>query len=230
MPVTIASARTARRRRARSRLAAEDGMTIVEVIVTALMVGLISLTLVGLDAAGKATADQRRRAQAFGVAQADQERIKGLSGDQLANLNQTRTVTLDGIAYSVTSAGQFLSQSAGVGQLLELGGGGRLREDLLDRRLDGQQPPPDRRPERRHPAGGRLAAGQGARPERRRSAGRADQRRRGAAEQLGGPALREHRRGRLHDLQRAPGRRLHGHARRSPDTSTRTATPRPTSR
>ena len=55
-------------------------LTIVEVAVAGLMVGLISLSLIGLDAAGK-TADQRRRAQAFQVAQADQERIKGLSAD-----------------------------------------------------------------------------------------------------------------------------------------------------
>ena len=88
-------------------------MTIVEVVVTSLMVGLIALTLIGLDAAGKTTADQRRRSQAFSVAQADQERIKGLSGDQISTLNQDRTVTLDGVAYSVHSTGQFLSQSAG---------------------------------------------------------------------------------------------------------------------
>jgi hypothetical protein len=88
-------------------------MTIVEVVVTSLMVGLIALTLIGLDAAGKTTADQRRRSQAFSVAQADQERMKGLSGDQISTLNQDRTVTLDGVAYSVHSSGQFLSQSAG---------------------------------------------------------------------------------------------------------------------
>lgn len=87
-------------------------MTIVEVAVTGLMVGLISLSLVGLDAAGKTAADQRRRAQAFQVAQADQERIKGLSADQIATLNQTRNVTLDAVNYTVTSTGQFLSSSA----------------------------------------------------------------------------------------------------------------------
>lgn len=96
-----------------ARLAAQDGMTMVEVVVSSLMVGLIALTLIGLDAAGKTTADQRRRSQAFSVGQADQERIKGLSGDQIATLDQDRTVTLDGVGYSVNSKGQFLSQSAG---------------------------------------------------------------------------------------------------------------------
>jgi len=99
-------------RTARTRLAAEDGLTIIEVAVTGLMVGLISLSLVGLDAAGKTAADQRRRAQAFQVAQADQERIKGLSADQIATLNQSRTVTLDSVTYTVNSTGQFLSSSA----------------------------------------------------------------------------------------------------------------------
>jgi Tfp pilus assembly protein PilV len=99
-------------KRFRNRVAAQDGLTLVEVAVTALMVGLISLSLVGLDAAGRTTADQRRRAQAFQVAQADQERIKGLSADQIASLNQTRTVTMDGVAYTVTSTGQFLNSAA----------------------------------------------------------------------------------------------------------------------
>ena len=96
----------------RARLAAQDGLSLIEVAVSGLMVGLIALSLIGLDAAGKTTADQRRRAQAFGIAQADQERIKGLSADQIATLNQSRTVTLDGVAYTVTSTGQFLSASA----------------------------------------------------------------------------------------------------------------------
>ncbi len=98
--------------RLRESVAADDGMTIVEVIVTCLMTGLIALTLVGLDAAGRTTADQRARSQAYGVAAADQERIKGLSGDQIFTLDQTRTVTLDNVPYEVTSKGQFLSQSA----------------------------------------------------------------------------------------------------------------------
>lgn len=99
-------------RAARARLVAEDGLTIVEVAVTGLMVGLISLSLIGLDAAGKTASDQRRRAQAFQVAQADQERIKGLSADQIANLDQTRTITLDNDTYTVRSTGQFLSSAA----------------------------------------------------------------------------------------------------------------------
>jgi Tfp pilus assembly protein PilV len=97
----------------RERLAAQDGLTLVEVAVTGLIVGLIALSLVGLDAVGRTTADQRRRAQAFEVAQADQERLRALSADQLSTLNQTRTVTLDAVAYSVTSTGQFISASAG---------------------------------------------------------------------------------------------------------------------
>ncbi len=98
--------------RLRALLAADDGLTIVEVAVSGLMVGLICLSLIGLDAAGKTAADQRRRAQAFQVAQADQERIRGLSADQIASLDQTRTVTMDGVAFTVTSTGQFLNSAA----------------------------------------------------------------------------------------------------------------------
>ena len=110
--IKLAEKTAAWRRRVRRRAAAQDGLTLVEVLVTALMIGLIGFTFVGLDAANQTTADQRARAKAFGVAQADQERIKGLSADQIAILNQTRTVTSDGTPYTVTSVGKFISSSS----------------------------------------------------------------------------------------------------------------------
>lgn len=97
----------------RKRLASEQGMTLVEALVSALMVGLIGLTLLGLDAADHTSADQRRRAAATELAHSDQERIKGLSADQIATLEQTRTVTISKVPYTVTSSGKFISSSAG---------------------------------------------------------------------------------------------------------------------
>jgi Tfp pilus assembly protein PilV len=88
-------------------------MTIVEVVVAALLVGLIGLSLIGLEAVGRTTADQRVRGQAVAVAQQDQERLRGMTADQLAKLNQTRTVTVDGTVFTVTSTGSFLSSSSG---------------------------------------------------------------------------------------------------------------------
>jgi Carboxypeptidase regulatory-like domain len=91
----------------RSRLRAEDGVTLVEVIVSMMLVGLIAVSFLGFDVVGRTSADQRRVAQATQVAQADQERLRGMSADQLATLSQTRTVTLDNVAYTVTSTGKY---------------------------------------------------------------------------------------------------------------------------
>jgi Tfp pilus assembly protein PilV len=95
------------------RLRHEDGMTLVEVLVSILLVGLIALSFLGLDAVGRTSADQRRVAQATQVAQQDQERLRGMSADQLATLNQTRTVTLDNNTYTVTSTGKYQSGTTG---------------------------------------------------------------------------------------------------------------------
>jgi Tfp pilus assembly protein PilV len=101
----------------------ESGLTLIEVIVSALLVGLISLSLIGLDAVGSASADQQRRSQAVEIAQEDQERMRGMSADQLQGLNQTRTVTLDGVVFTITSTGQFLASSTGAGACTASGTG-----------------------------------------------------------------------------------------------------------
>ena len=90
-------------------LRAEDGMTLVEVLVSMLLVGLIALSFLGLDAVGRTTADQRRVAQATQIAQADQERLRGMSADQLATLDQTRTVTLDSVDLHGDVVGKYQS-------------------------------------------------------------------------------------------------------------------------
>ena len=103
------------------RLRSEEGLTLIEVVVSALLVGLISLSLIGLDAIGKTTADQQRRSQAVEVAQADQERMRAMSADQLQALNQTHTVTLDGVPYTVVSTAQFLNSATGAGSCTATG-------------------------------------------------------------------------------------------------------------
>jgi Tfp pilus assembly protein PilV len=95
------------------RLAAQDGMTLVEVVVAAFMVGLIAMSLVGLSAAGRTAEDQRMRSQAAALAQQDQERMRAMTADQLAKLNQTRQVTLEGKAFTITSQATYINQSAG---------------------------------------------------------------------------------------------------------------------
>jgi Tfp pilus assembly protein PilV len=96
-----------------SRLAGEDGVTLVEVLVSMMLVGLIALSFTGFDVVQRTSADQRRVAQATQIAQADQERLRGMSADQLATLNQTRSVTMDNTIFTVTSTGKYQTNSSG---------------------------------------------------------------------------------------------------------------------
>ena len=98
----------------RVRPSSQEGFALVEVLVSAIMITLIAGgVFAGLEASGRATSDLRDRSRAAELAQQDQERLRGLSAVQLQNLNQTRTVTLNGTPFAIKSTGQFLSSSSG---------------------------------------------------------------------------------------------------------------------
>ena len=50
--------------------------------------------------------------------------MRAMSSDQLQNLNQTRTVTVDKVQYTVVSTAQFLSSSSGAGACTATGTAG----------------------------------------------------------------------------------------------------------
>jgi Tfp pilus assembly protein PilV len=92
----------------------QAGMTIIEVLVAAIIVVAVSLGALGaIDAATHSTGQERNRAAADGVAQADQARLRSFRISDLANLNQTRTVIEDGMTYTVVSRGAFVTDSTG---------------------------------------------------------------------------------------------------------------------
>jgi Tfp pilus assembly protein PilV len=97
------------------RLGTEQaGMTIVEVLIASILVVAVSLGALGtIDAATRSTSEERHRAAADGVAQADQARMRSMRISDLANLNQTRTVTQEGTAYTVVSRGDFVTDNTG---------------------------------------------------------------------------------------------------------------------
>jgi Tfp pilus assembly protein PilV len=95
-------------------LAREDGFTIVEVVVSAMLITMISLAAFGvLQAAGRSTAEERHRAQAYAIAQADQARMRSMRISQLSNYKVTSTVTEDGTPYAVASRAEFVTDSTG---------------------------------------------------------------------------------------------------------------------
>jgi hypothetical protein len=61
----------------------------------------------------KATGDQHRRTEAQALAEQDQERLKGLSAEQLDNLSQTYTSTQDNYRFTVSSRAWYLNSTSG---------------------------------------------------------------------------------------------------------------------
>jgi type II secretory pathway pseudopilin PulG len=94
--------------------AAEDGFTLIELVVSALIIVLIGAGVAqGLIAGAHMSAYQRERSQADALAQQDQERLRGLSAKQLDGLSQTVPLSLDGTNYTITSTAAFVSSTGG---------------------------------------------------------------------------------------------------------------------
>jgi Tfp pilus assembly protein PilV len=106
-PATASTARFAARG---GLLRSNAGFTLIEVLVTALIVILIaSASAKALISTSHASGDQRLRAQADAVANQDLERLRGLSDDNLNGLNQgPRTVSVNGTVFNVTSTANYL--------------------------------------------------------------------------------------------------------------------------
>lgn len=90
-----------------TRRSSQSGQTLIEVLVTALVVLLVSAaTATALVSSMHASGDQRLRAQADTLASQDQERMRGLSDEQLAALGgsgQSHTATANGVTFTITS-------------------------------------------------------------------------------------------------------------------------------
>jgi prepilin-type N-terminal cleavage/methylation domain-containing protein len=100
--------------RTRALSVSEKGFTLIEVLVSALVVTLIAAAVAeGLMTNIKVTADQHRRNEAQMLAEQDQERLKGLSAEQLDNLSQTYNATYDGYKFKVQSQAWYLSSTNG---------------------------------------------------------------------------------------------------------------------
>ena len=103
-------------RRERSRLRARDqaGSALVEVMVSGVLIVIVAVGVLGtIESATRATAEERHRAQAQSITEADQARMRTMQVTDLASLNQTRTVTQSGTPYAVVSRGQYVTEGTG---------------------------------------------------------------------------------------------------------------------
>ncbi len=96
---------------------ADSGFTLIEVMVSALLVVLISAAAAkALIATSHFSGDQRFRAQADALATQDQERLRGLSDEQLgqlSGLSAPRTQIVNGQTFSVKSTASYLDTTGG---------------------------------------------------------------------------------------------------------------------
>lgn len=92
----------------------EAGLSLVEVIVSALLVVLTSLAVYsGLDAASATSGVNKHRSVAGEIAQQDQDRMRAMAISELSNYRDSRTVTVNGIAYTTVSRADWKTDRSG---------------------------------------------------------------------------------------------------------------------
>ncbi|MGZ8666224.1 MAG: type IV pilus modification PilV family protein, partial [Solirubrobacterales bacterium] len=98
----------------RARPRADAGFALIEVLVSALVATLLAGAAFGLlGATAHQASEQRQRSAAYAVAQEDQARLRSLRVPTLNGLNQTRTVSVGGTNFTVTSTGVFINDVTG---------------------------------------------------------------------------------------------------------------------
>jgi Tfp pilus assembly protein PilV len=89
---------------------AEAGFALIEVLVSAVVIVVVSAGTFGLlQAMTRASGEQRHGSQAFAIAQEDQARLRSMQLIALSHLDESRTVTLAGTTFTVRSTGVFVN-------------------------------------------------------------------------------------------------------------------------
>ncbi len=92
----------------------ESGFAIIELVVSAaLLVVVVVGTFSAFDQASATSGSIKSRAEAAGVAQQDQERLRAFKSVDLSNYRETRTQTVAGVAYTVVSRADWIDDNTG---------------------------------------------------------------------------------------------------------------------
>lgn len=102
--------------RASKIIEAQEGFMLMEVVISAFLVGLIAVgTFSGFESAGRAGVDERSHAQATELAAQDEERLHGETTTELAELakagSESKTISYSGTTFTITSSAQYVSAS-----------------------------------------------------------------------------------------------------------------------
>ena len=102
------------------RIESERGSILIEALVSGV---ILVITAVGVfsafEAGNRASAEERHRAQAEGLAQADIARLRTMRISALVNLHETKTVTVEKTPYTVDSVATFQTDENGTASCKE---------------------------------------------------------------------------------------------------------------
>jgi len=102
------------RRAPASPLRDESGFGLIEVLVSAVIVVLVSLGVyAGIDGASATSGINKHRSIATEVAQQDQDRMRAMTVNELSNYKATNTSTIGGVTYTIVSTAKWVTDSTG---------------------------------------------------------------------------------------------------------------------
>ena len=97
-----------------NQIESERGSILLEALVSGIM---LVITAVGVfsafEAGNRASAEERHRAQAEGLAQADLTRMRTMRISDLSNLQQSKVVTIEKTPYTIKSAAEYETDKTG---------------------------------------------------------------------------------------------------------------------
>src|SRR5262245_50637686 len=103
------------RRSLLSRLRSEDGFALVEGMVSAVLLVVISVASYPvIDQSAQRSSSNRARGEAVSLAEQDQDRMRAMPLSTLQSLNQTTSKTSNGTTFSINSKSEWTSDSTGV--------------------------------------------------------------------------------------------------------------------
>jgi Tfp pilus assembly protein PilV len=92
----------------------EAGFGLIEVIVSALLVVLVSSGVyLGLDAASATSGINKHRSVATYIAQEDQDRMRAMAVTELSNYRETSSQTVGNVTYAINSAASWITDGTG---------------------------------------------------------------------------------------------------------------------
>jgi Tfp pilus assembly protein PilV len=96
------------------RLHRQDGSTLIEVVVAAALLLIIAMgVLQALDHADARGAEEKAKAIAGNLAQAEQERLRALPLDELSNNHSTSTEIVNGATFGIESRAEWVTDATG---------------------------------------------------------------------------------------------------------------------